>query len=330
MRRQESSVGKLFSVAAGATAGLILAHSVYPIIDDVRHAYERVAATYTATPLPGVSASRSQSPNLAPTDAPTIESSPSPITNESTAPTPTASEPAPQTRSKKVIVIDPGHNGKAINSVDERTGIFEKSGRNWPETKEVFEVSLVMKAIFENKGYEVYLTKKDQEDTVRFYDRAQLAIDKKADIMVIVHDDHSVPVGRDSMVSQKLGQYRMKSDNTKSVMDNKYASCVSHEYTDIVANTRSEVSGRKVSTIDFDSRSGMADGNIPLNSLFAGQGGVPVVYGELGAAVKMSDGKLNTTQELTQAQKNAYAEEFAAGVIKAMEQSEQITKACKA
>ena len=92
---------------------------------------------------------------------------------------PVLSEPR-QRRSKKLIVIDPGHGG-----VD--PGTVSKSGRR--EKDVTLAISRVLKKELENRAeYEVRLTR--QRDVfVRLRNRVQFARDSHADLFISVHAD---------------------------------------------------------------------------------------------------------------------------------------------
>jgi len=74
------------------------------------------------------------------------------------------------------IVIDPGHGGSDPGAIG--NGFLEKNG--------TLDISFKLKSKLENLGYKVYVTRSD-DSYVDLYDRARLANNVKADLLVSIH-----------------------------------------------------------------------------------------------------------------------------------------------
>lgn len=101
---------------------------------------------------------------------------------------------------KPVIVIDPGHSGKASS---EREPVYpgasetkrKESGgavgvvTKIPEYKTVMDISFKLKDILEEKGYTVIMTRTNHEVILGNVERARIGNDANADLVIRVHAD---------------------------------------------------------------------------------------------------------------------------------------------
>lgn len=90
------------------------------------------------------------------------------------------------------------------------------------------EASIVLKHILENKGYNVVMTRERHDINISNAERAILANDKNADMVIRVHADsldNSGKTGASILIPQKDGQYTSKifEDSNKCALDIKDA-----------------------------------------------------------------------------------------------------------
>lgn len=101
----------------------------------------------------------------------------------------------PRDRSKKVIVIDPGHGGKDSGAV----------GNGYMEKEIVLQVSQQLSEKLRAQGYTVYMTRSN-DTFVELKDRTKFANDKEADLFISVHAN-SIPKTSDPLKAQGLETY---------------------------------------------------------------------------------------------------------------------------
>jgi len=101
----------------------------------------------------------------------------------------------PRDRSKKVIVIDPGHGGKDSGAV----------GNGYMEKEIVLQVSQQLSEKLRAQGYTVYMTR-NNDTFVELKDRTKFANDKEADLFISVHAN-SIPKTSDPLKAQGLETY---------------------------------------------------------------------------------------------------------------------------
>ncbi|CAN5694810.1 hypothetical protein BH10CYA1_BH10CYA1_04700 [soil metagenome] len=189
---------------------------------------------------------------------------------------------------KPVIVLDPGHSGKEINSVDQKTKLIDHDYPNHPEMEEAFRIAKDVGARLEKAGYTVIYTKNDVDDTVSLRERAAVAQEARAALGVSIHNDHGKSYKTFGQVyKQGLGQWRGGSQNKpKAKFANKRIAAISADYAKTFAKERTKVEQHSVSVtpISFDNRPGIEPGNIPQVMLFAGMepNAVPWIYNEVG------------------------------------------------
>lgn len=120
-----------------------------------------------------------------------------------------------------IICIDPGHQEKGDSNLEPvapgssskkarvssgATGIATKK----PEYKLNLEASIVLKNILENKGYKIVMTRESNDVNISNAERATLANDKNADMVIRVHADsldNAGKTGASILIPQKGGQY---------------------------------------------------------------------------------------------------------------------------
>ncbi|MDB0438732.1 N-acetylmuramoyl-L-alanine amidase [Clostridioides difficile] len=122
---------------------------------------------------------------------------------------------------KFLICIDPGHQGKgdsnlepvAPGSSSQKARV--SSGTEGIATKKAeyvlnLEASVVLKNILESKGYNVIMTRETHDVNISNSERAILANEKKADMVVRIHADslnNSSKTGASILVPEKDGKY---------------------------------------------------------------------------------------------------------------------------
>jgi N-acetylmuramoyl-L-alanine amidase len=101
----------------------------------------------------------------------------------------------PRDRSKKIIVIDPGHGGKDSGAV----------GNGYMEKEIVLQISHQLSEKLRALGYTVYMTRSN-DTFIELKDRTKFANDKEADLFISVHAN-SIPKTSDPMKAQGLETY---------------------------------------------------------------------------------------------------------------------------
>jgi N-acetylmuramoyl-L-alanine amidase len=268
-------------------------------------------ATSTATPAAATPSMTKQSPASARTN-PTRAAippadTPSPVPPKKaphqrpTQVPKTAPHPAPRPASKPVgrgspvIVIDPGHSGKTIRSIDRKTGLRDIDYPNYPEIYEVFDVSTCVAQALSSDGYLVKLTKRHALSSVGHVERAAVANRSKADLAISVHDDHGVSARFEATYDQRgvrrrngsyPAMYRGEGSH-RTVYTNSAVARRSQNYARIIARARTNAQHRAVSVAQnsFNGRAPLERGNLALVQLFSD---VPWVYNEMGALTQGS------------------------------------------
>lgn len=223
------------------------------------------------------------------------------------------------------IVIDPGHSGKDIDTIDKETGLRDHDYPNHPELEDMWDVAVIVKEALNKIGYNVTLTKNSAEESVPLLKRAKIAMNAQASLAVSLHtmagkrsdgakdfrDWNEIYVQRtDSQrTSEKTGQTK-KFGDPESFNGEKTAK-LSAEYGENFRKARDKAQG--VDNVDvtvnsFDDREGLDPGNLSMVQLFADK--VPWVYNEAGGN---SAGRIG----LNDADKKKYAE----GIIEGVKQS---------
>jgi len=101
----------------------------------------------------------------------------------------------PRDRSKKVIVIDPGHGGKDSGAV----------GNGFMEKEIVLQISNQLNEKLRSLGYTVYMTRTN-DTFIELKDRTKFANNKEADLFISVHAN-SIPKTSDPNGTQGIETY---------------------------------------------------------------------------------------------------------------------------
>lgn len=187
-----------------------------------------------------------------------------------------------------VIVLDPGHSGTDIASVDPKTGLNDHDYPNFPEIYEAWDVAQKVGANLEAAGYDVVFTKNSALDSVSLRQRAEIAMSVEADLAVSIHDDHGQKFDNYGEVfAQELGLWRGgTAANPRVTFTNKDIADKSLAAAANFVSERSRTEGRTVdlTQVNFAGREGIDPGNITQVQLYAGEEPHPVpwVYNEVG------------------------------------------------
>lgn len=112
----------------------------------------------------------------------------------------------PRDRSKKVIVIDPGHGGKDSGAV----------GNGHMEKEIVLQISLTLAEQLRELGYTVYLTRSN-DTFIELKDRTHFANDKSADLFLSVHAN-AIPKGADVNAAYGIETYFLSPGRSERAM----------------------------------------------------------------------------------------------------------------
>lgn len=178
--------------------------------------------------------------------------------------------------SGKTVVIDPGH-GPSNTKTDSATGLKMVESDNQPEGHDVWEVAQKVKKDLTAEGYNVILTKKSEDDSTNFRERAKVADTNHAALALSIHGDPGLPDPGQIYV-QKVGLYRGSGGNKTTFKDAEVAK-KSQQYAEVFKEERQKAEGGNIVIKDnsFDGRVGLEPGNIPMVQLFSK---TPWVYNE--------------------------------------------------
>lgn len=112
----------------------------------------------------------------------------------------------PRDRSKKVIVIDPGHGGKDSGA----------TGNGYMEKNIVLQVSLELFEELKAMGYTVYMTR-STDIFIELKDRTKFANDKMADLFLSVHAN-AIPKGADANAAYGIETYFLSPGRSERAM----------------------------------------------------------------------------------------------------------------
>lgn len=238
-----------------------------------------------------------------------------------------ACSPSTGVENQPTIVIDPGHSGKDITSIDPETGLHDHDYPNQYENEEMFYVALKAKKALMDAGYGVILTKGDDistgvssvndaavkkgaEISASLRSRADVANTANADLALSLHDDHSQSWANFAQVyTQKVGLYRV---GTKGKVEFKDAAVAekSQKYGANFVKARTAAEGHTVQNTDvnFAGRAGLDPGNINQVQLYSK---VPWVYNEVGGG----SGPLT----------NAELDKYVKGIVDSVKASVQVS-----
>jgi len=112
----------------------------------------------------------------------------------------------PRDRSKKVIVIDPGHGGKDSGAI----------GNGYMEKEIVLQVGLQLAEQLRSVGYTVYMTRSN-DTFIELKDRTKFANDKSADLFLSVHAN-AIPKGSDANAAYGIETYFLSPGRSERAM----------------------------------------------------------------------------------------------------------------
>ena len=186
-------------------------------------------------------------------------------TSSSTETTGTTLPPAP------LIVLDPGHSGSSLTTIDPATQIRDEEYRNTPETQNMFEVATILKAKLEAAGYRVLMTKQHWDDTVAKRDRVNVANKNGAALAVSLHTSGNTFGHYGQIYVQRMDSYREDIHGKKVFFKLPDVAELSAKYGQIFLEERRKIEGNSVViTVNrgWGAR-GLAPGNLPIVQLFS-------------------------------------------------------------
>lgn len=189
--------------------------------------------------------------------------------------------------SKQTIFLDPGHGGAISSYTDKKSGLKTAESHNMPETKDALDVANRVKAQLEQIGYNVVMSRTNNDQKVTFRQRADAAAKANAAIGISIH---TTPGDINEAWPQRVDTFREYNGHRDTFGDTdqeKTTAATSGSYASIFAKTRSAAEGHTVTTDPGNEtqsgsfhRDGIASkGNIPLIALWSPT--VPWVYNEI-------------------------------------------------
>lgn len=112
----------------------------------------------------------------------------------------------PRDRSKKVIVIDPGHGGKDSGAI----------GNGYMEKNIVLQIGLELSSELKALGYTVYMTRSN-DTFIELKDRTKFANDKMADLFLSIHAN-AIPKGADANAAYGIETYFLSPGRSERAM----------------------------------------------------------------------------------------------------------------
>lgn len=112
----------------------------------------------------------------------------------------------PRDRSKKIIVIDPGHGGKDSGA----------TGNGYMEKNIVLQIGAQLSEKLRSMGYTVYMTRSN-DTFIELKDRTKFANDKQADLFISIHAN-SIPKTTDPSTAQGLETYFLSPTRSERAM----------------------------------------------------------------------------------------------------------------
>jgi hypothetical protein len=200
-----------------------------------------------------------------------------------------------------LIVIDPGHSGSSLATLDPLTRIKDYESNNGTENAQDWNVALALKAKLEAAGYRVLLTKTGPQDTVSKRARTDIADNNGAALAVSIHRDGYTFGTWGQTYVQRTDGYRLSVDGKKVYFGLPDVAALSQKYGQTILAARRAIEGSSVviKVMVFTGRGSIAAGNLPLVQLFSK---TPWVYCEAGYPD-------------TQARVNAYAQGIFNGIV---------------
>jgi N-acetylmuramoyl-L-alanine amidase len=256
-------------------------------------------AVTTTAPITAATTSTLASPATTPpaTAAPqtTISLAPAPSTTTSPPQSSQASVPSsddePAGHSSApgpLIVLDPGHSGTSLTTIDPATQIRDEEYLNTPETRNMFDVATLLKAKLEAAGYRVLMTKQAWDDTVCKRDRVNFANYNHAALGVSIHTSGHTFGSYGQIYVQRMDSYRENIRGQKVYFALPELAALSAQYGQIFLAERRKIEGSKVViTVNTSwGARGLAPGNLPIVQLFAE---VPWILNEAGVPQNAGD-----------------------------------------
>ena len=204
-------------------------------------------------------------------------------TSPSATPPPThSSAPSP------LIVLDPGHSGTSLTTIDPATQIRDEEYLNTPEAQNMFDVAVPLKAKLEAAGYRVLMTKQAWDDTVRKRDRVNLANNNHAALGVSIHTSGHTFGGYGQIYVQRMDSYRENVHGQRVYFAMPDVAALSAQYGQIFLAERRKIEGSSVVitvNTSWEAR-GLAPGNLPIVQLFSE---VPWILNEAGVPRNAND-----------------------------------------
>ena len=171
-----------------------------------------------------------------------------------------------------IIVLDPGHSGTRLRTIDPATKIRDEEYLNTPETQNVFDVAVLLKAKLEGAGYTVL---DDQESvpnhTVSKRDRVDFANKNHAALGVSIHTSGHKFGGYGEIYVQRMDSYRENIQGKRVYFALPEVAALSEQYGQIFLAERRKIEGDSVVVTVNTSWGGrgLAPGNIPIVQLFS-------------------------------------------------------------
>lgn len=175
-----------------------------------------------------------------------------------------------------IVVIDPGHQGSwvdmsaqepmAPDSTETKAKATTGTTGNYsgvPEYQLNLDISLLLRDELTSRGYEVYMTREDNDTAISNKERAEFAAEKKADITVRIHansDTDSSASGALTMAPTESNQYL---DEDIITMSNALSSCIINQYC-------SATGLANLGTISSDNMTGTNWSTVPVTILEMG------------------------------------------------------------
>jgi len=224
-------------------------------------------AAAVTVPLPALVSSTTTAPAEASTT--TAPPAPAPTTSSSMAAPVTTTAPAAPLA--PLIVLDPGHSGTSLTTIDPATQVRDEEYRNTPETQNMFEVAMLLQTKLEAAGYRVLVTKQAWDDTVCKRDRVNFANQNGAALGVSIHTSGHTFGHYGQIYVQRMDSYREDIHGEKVRFSLPEVAALSAQYGDIFLEERRKIEGSSV-VITVNSgwgARGLAPGNLPIVQLFA-------------------------------------------------------------
>ena len=238
-----------------------------------------VATTIPGAATPQTATSAAPAPATA---APSTESTQASAPGDDPQPGDDVPAPGP------LIVLDPGHSGASLTTIDPATQIRDEEYLNTPETQNMFEVAVLLKAKLEAAGYRVLMTKQAWDDTVCKRDRVNVANNNHAALGVSIHTSGHTFGSYGQIYVQRMDSYRENIHGQKIHFALPAVAALSARYGQIFLAERRKIEGSSV-VITVNSgwgARGLAPGNLPIVQLFSE---VPWILNEAGAPQNAND-----------------------------------------